>query len=166
MRSQPAHISRDQRVDEQAGRSPRPRKRPALRALFACRLTRRSPYQLRDWRFDWRNGTIVFVLPKRKPHENGVIVKVENGEGWPNQYHGLFFLESDRDPDWRFRVGALAAVVVVDECGAGLEAYLNPRCETLRLDPSVFDGPNDRVLGPSDDGAAYGLLSGSGSRGW
>lgn len=84
----------------------------------------------------------------------------------PNAYHGLFYLESDRDPNWRFRVGALAAVVVVDEYGGGLEAYLNPRCETLRLDPSVFDGPNDRVLGPGDDGAVYGPLSGSGSRRW
>jgi hypothetical protein len=84
----------------------------------------------------------------------------------PNEYHGLFFHESDRDPDWRFRVGVLAAVVVVDHYGVGLEAYLNPRCETLRLDPAVFDGPNDRVLGPSDDGAAYGPLDGSGSRGW
>jgi hypothetical protein len=81
-------------------------------------------------------------------------------------FHGLFYHLSDRDLDWRFRVGALAAVVVVDEGGAGLEAYLNPQCETLRLNPSVFDGPNDRVLGPSDDGAAYGPLPGSGSRGW
>jgi hypothetical protein len=82
----------------------------------------------------------------------------------PDQYHGLFFRESDRDPSWRFRVGALAAVVVIDEGGGGLEAYLNPRCETMRLNPSVFDGPNDRVLGASDDGLAYGLLSRSGSR--
>jgi hypothetical protein len=84
----------------------------------------------------------------------------------PNHYHGLFYHESDRDPEWRQRVGVLAAVVVVDHDGAGLEAYLNPQCETLRLDPSVFDGPNDRVLGPSDDGAAYGPLAGGGSQGW
>jgi hypothetical protein len=76
----------------------------------------------------------------------------------PNDYHGIFYLKSERDPKWRYRVGALAAVMVIDQGGMGVEAYLNPRCETLTVDPSVFDGPNDRVLGPSDDGARYGPL--------
>src|SRR6266540_3027371 len=47
MRSRPAHISRDHRVDELPVRSPRRRERPAHASLsFACDLTNLTPYQL------------------------------------------------------------------------------------------------------------------------